>query len=234
MIFIYNLLMPELAPQCRMIIAKVTVKGIRPLIVHHFAAEVLNGRRKERSGTAGNDPDEWKRTVLETDRGQLYITAEYVFGCLREGARHTRRGKGSIQRDLVASLQVLDSHVLIDRFVPHDVSRLVNAFDKPVYLDVRSVVNPTTRKRNMRYRVATSPGWSAIFRIQWDRTIVSREEMEAVIRDGGAYSGFGDGRSIGFGRFELVTFDTREGGEHTPKKTTRRSLAANARSGVAP
>jgi hypothetical protein len=212
-----------------MIVAKVTVKGIRPLVVHHFVPEILDGRRKDRSGTAGNDPDEWKRTVLKTDRGQLYITPEYVFGCLREGARHTRRGKGSIQRDLVASLQVIDSRILIDRFVPRDLSGFVNAFDRPVYLDVRSVVNPTTRKRNIRYRVATSPGWSATFRIRWDRTIVSKEEMEAVIRDGGAYSGFGDGRSIGFGRFELIAFDAMEGGAHTPEKTTKRSLAKSAR-----
>jgi hypothetical protein len=39
---------------------------------------------------------------------QLYIKDSYVFGCLRDGARHTRRKRGTLQPYLVATLQVVE------------------------------------------------------------------------------------------------------------------------------
>jgi hypothetical protein len=68
------------------------------------------------------------------------------------------------------------------------------------------VRNPSTKARNVRYRIAAAPGWSLGFTIQWDRTIVSRSEIESVCTDAGALVGLGDGRSIGFGRFVVESF----------------------------
>jgi hypothetical protein len=79
--------------------------------------------------------------------------------------------------------------------------------DAPVYLDVRSVKNPATKARNVRYRVAASSGWEAEFTLMWDKTVVSRGEMESALRDAGRLVGLGDGRSIGAGRFEVVSFE---------------------------
>jgi CRISPR/Cas system endoribonuclease Cas6 (RAMP superfamily) len=50
-----------------------------------------------------------------------------------------------------------------------------------------------------RYRV--------LFERYWDKTIVDRTQMQAVLHDAGKLVGLGDGRSIGFGRFTLVSFD---------------------------
>ncbi len=79
-----------------------------------------------------------------------------------------------------------------------------------MYLDIRSVKNPATRARNVRYRVAASPGWKTRFTILWDMTIVGRNEMEAVVRDAGMFAGLGDGRQIGFGRFSVERFEVSE------------------------
>lgn len=192
------------------LIARVTIKGTRPLLWHHFGPDALPLEKQERTGVAGNDPEEWKRTVLITKDKQLYISGTYVFGSIRDGSKYTRKGKGSIQKMVVATLQVLTDRVLIDRYLPDNIAELVNAVDEPVYLDVRSVVNPNTRSRNVRYRVAASPGWKAGFEIMWDRTIVSRGEMQACVIDAGRFSGLGDGRSIGFGRFTVEKFDVAE------------------------
>jgi hypothetical protein len=48
--------------------------------------------------------------------------------------------------------------------------------------------------------------------LQWDKTIVSRGEMEAVCRDAGKLVGLGDGRSIGFGRFQVLDFTAADTG----------------------
>ncbi len=63
-----------------------------------------------------------------------------------------------------------------------------------------------TRGRNIRYRVAASPGWQCCFTLLFDKTIVSRTEMEAVVIDAGKLVGLADGRSLGFGRFALKQF----------------------------
>jgi hypothetical protein len=204
-----------------MLRATVSVEGTRPLLWHHFGADAIpTDKRKERTGVAGNDPEEWRKKVLVTRQGQLYILPTYVFATIRDGAKYTKRGRGSIQTAVAATLQVEDEIILVDRFFPgfpngHDFDAAaaeappVNTAS-PVYLDVRSVKNPATKARNVRYRVATPSGWRAHFTLLWDRTVVSRNEIEAVIRDAGQLVGLADGRSVGFGRFSLQGFEAEE------------------------
>lgn len=193
------------------LVAQVQIRGVRPILWHVFGPGSIPLEKQEKTGVPGNDPEEWKRTVLYTKEGQLYVPGSYVFGTLRDGSKFTKKGKGSIQTALISTLQVLDDRVLFDRFIPGFNGGLPESLptdlDEPVYLDVRSVVNPSTRGRNIRYRVAASPGWVARFCVQWDKTIVSRGEMEAVCIDAGKLCGLGSGRKIGLGRFSVDSFD---------------------------
>lgn len=191
-----------------MLMANVTIRGIRPLLWHHFGPDALPLGKKERTGVAGNDPEEWKRTVLVTSEGQLYLEPTYIFACIRDGAKYTKKGRGSIQPMVAATLQVLDDRILIDRFLPE--GELTTDSSQPIYIDVRTVRNPATRARNIRYRVAAAPGWTASFRILWDATVVSRDQMHAVLIDAGRLVGLGDGRTIGMGRFEIVSFEVHD------------------------
>lgn len=183
--------------------AKLTIEGTRPLLWNAFTPAAIPLEKKEKTGVAGNDPEEWRHTVLVTDDGQLYLEPTYAFGCLRDGAKYTRRGRSSLQPLVAATLQIETERLLIDRTLPAD---LPTDPTQPVYLDIRSVKNPSTRGRNVRYRVATTPGWLTSFNIAFDATIVSRQEMEAITIDAGRLVGLGDGRSIGFGRFRLLEF----------------------------
>ena len=188
--------------------ATVAIKGTRPLLWHAFGPDAIPLTKQEREGVAGNDPSEWKRTVLMTADRQLYLLPSYVFGMCRDAARHTKKGRGSIQPSVAATLQISDDVILFDRYVPDEP--IPTDPTQPVYMDVRSVKNPATKGRNVRYRVAARAGWETTFHLLWDRTIVSRGEMEAVVRDAGQLVGLGDGRSIGLGRFELVSFDVAD------------------------
>jgi len=169
--------------------------------------------RQEKTGVAGNDPEEWKKTVLKTKDNQLYLDPSYIFSTVRGGAKYVKKGRGSIQSDVSATLQVLENKILIDRYLPENVDKLTNAVDEPVYMDVRSVKNPSTKGRNVRYRVAASPGWTTEFTLMWDKTIVSQTQMEAAIRDAGTFCGVGDGRTIGMGRFEVESFKVQTNAE---------------------
>jgi len=185
--------------------AKITIRGTRPLLQHMFGPEALPLEKAERTGVAGNDPEEWKRTCMVTKDGQLYVPGTYIFGVLRDAAKHTRKGKGSIQALVAATLQIEDERILLDRFVPEGGPTTDPT--ESVYIHVSGVRNPTTKARNVRYRLATAPGWIAECTIRWDKTIVSREQMRAVLNDAGVLVGLGDGRSIGYGRFETERFE---------------------------
>ncbi len=187
--------------------ATVTIKGTRPLLWNAFTLDAIPLKKREKTGVAGNNPEEWKRTVLVTETGQLYLKPSYIFGCLRDGAKYTREGRSSLQTKLSASLQVLNQQVLVDRYLPEDWSKLTTDSAEAVYIDVRSVKNPTTRGRNIRYRLAASPNWRASFRISWDVTVINQGQMKAILYDSGQLCGLGDGRQIGFGRFEIVAFE---------------------------
>lgn len=58
--------------------------------------------------------------------------------------------------------------------------------------------------------MAVNTGWQTTFALIWDKTTVSRDEIHASIIDAGKFSGLGDGRSIGFGRFSVENFDIKE------------------------
>lgn len=189
--------------------AKVQIKGIRPLLLHTFSPDTISLERKARTGVAGNDPEEWKKSYNATKDGQLWVDNSYIFGTLRAAAIHTKSGRGSIQSKFSATLQVLDDKILFNRFMPKDLTSFLDTSSETgdnVYLDVRSVKNPATKGRNVRYRVAMSPGWETSFTLQWDNTIVAGAQVEQVLEDAGALIGLADGRSIGFGRFEVLSF----------------------------
>jgi hypothetical protein len=189
--------------------AKVQIKGVRPLLFHAFSIDTISLERKERTGVAGNDPEEWKRSVLKLPTGQLYLESTYMFGCLREAAKYTKSGKSSMQSKVSSTLQILDDKILLDRYLP-DEKEMTTDPTQAVYLDVRSVKNPSTRGRNVRYRVAVSPGWKLSCEFLFDCTVVDTKIMETVIRDAGALVGLADGRSIGYGRFEVTSIQFSE------------------------
>lgn len=196
--------------------ARVSLVGTRPLLQHAFGPESIALEKREREGVAGNDPSEWKRTCLVTPEGQLYVRGSYAFGCIRAGAKNTKKGRGSIQPLVVATLQIEEQIILIDRRLPEGGEPKHNDYAAPVYVDVCGVVNKATKGRNVRYRLACSPGWRCTFTIEFDKTMVSRDQMRAVLIDAGRFAGLGDGLSVGNGRFAVEKYEELTGAEEAP------------------
>jgi hypothetical protein len=197
------------ATMSNIVVATVLIEGTRPLLWHAFGPGALPLEKQEKTGVAGNDPEEWRKTVLALPDGQLFIKHTYIFGCMREAAKYTKRGRGSVMKYVAATLQVpMDIIPIKDRFLPDEPE---TDHSLPVYLDIQGVVNPSTRGRNVRYRIAASSGWQTEFTLLWDPVIISRGEMENIAIDAGRLVGLGDGRSIGYGRFEVLDFDIQNG-----------------------
>jgi hypothetical protein len=103
------------------ITAHIKIQGVRPLLWNAFTPEAIPLQKQEKTGVAGNDPEEWKKTVLITKDRQLYVEPTYIFGCLRDGAKHTKKGRGSIQSLVASTLQIVDDRIQVDRFLPEEV-----------------------------------------------------------------------------------------------------------------
>lgn len=193
-----------------MVQAKVKILGTRDLLLHKFGPEALPLEKQEKEGVAGHNPNEWKKTVLATRDGQLYIEPTYIFACIRDGARNIKKGaRGTLAKDTAATLQVADDRVLLDRWMPEgrDIAPPLDP-DEPVYLHVSGVRIGTAR--HVRYRVAAGKGWRTEFTIIWDNTIVSRDQMKSAIIDAGRLCGLADGRQIGFGRFVVEEMEIED------------------------
>jgi hypothetical protein len=186
---------------------EVKVKGKRQILFNAFRIEAISNLSKVKTGSKGNDPEEWKNTVLEK-KGQLYIPSSYWGSCLKEASKYTKAGRGSIQKAFISSSVILDEFSLIDRFLPEGWEKM-SSTDMPkdtsldVYLDIRGVMNPNSKGRNIRYRIGCAPGWRTQFSFSFDDKIVSSIQVKKVLEDAGRMVGIGDGRILGYGRFEI-------------------------------
>ena len=185
---------------------KIKIKGVKPLLWHAFTPSALSIETKPQSGKVGNNPSEWRDTVLVDPDNKLFIPAEYLFASLREGSKNVKVGRGTLKNKVISCLTVMDSIIYIkNRALPAEKDLGTNPLD-PVFLDIRGVVNPSTKGRNVRYRIAASAGWEASFSVQWDDRVISVEQMQQIAECSGLYAGIGDGRAIGMGRFEILEF----------------------------
>ena len=198
--------------------AKVAISGIKTLAIHHFGPDALPLEKQEKTGVAGHDPEEWKRTVLLTKKRELFLPPTYFFGSIKEGGRHVKKGRGSIMYDVAATLQIEDDAVKIcydgDPIVLSESPDVIDAYSIPTeelpvsYVERIGVKNPSTKARNIRYRVAVKPGWSMSLTIMFDPTIVARTQMGQALTAAGQLVGIADGRgSIGYGRYNVDQFE---------------------------
>lgn len=204
--------------------AKVEITGARSLFFHSAGPEMIPLQKQEVTGVAGNDPWTWAKTTPITADGQLYLDPTMVFATIRDGGRHIRSKRGSLMMPIVATLQVTDELILVDRFLPPEAAQFVRTKGKvgdplevltqdptaDVYLDIRKGKNPNTKSAMIIYRVACSPGWHASFSLMWDKTVVATSQMEAALRDAGNLEGLGSGRKIGKGRFIHTSFQVTD------------------------
>lgn len=99
---------------------------------------------------------------------------------------------------------------MLNRHLPKEPRLSTEALNEPVYVFMAVTRGATSRGKNIRYRVAAAPGWQSQFTLLWDKTVVSRQEMQAVAIDAGRLVGLANGRSIGYECFEITQFDVSE------------------------
>lgn len=179
--------------------------GKTAFLFNKFNIENVSNKSKVKSGSAGNDPEEWKLKCIAEGKN-LYLPGYYIFSCLSEGGNYVKEGRGSIKKKLMGCLLINTPKFYLNYELPKDIDEietedLSKDSSQKIYLDVRAVKNPMTKGKNVRYRLAMCPGWSTNVIAEWDDTIISKENMKQVIESAGKFVGVGDARLLGYGRF---------------------------------
>lgn len=191
-----------------MLKACVEIEGVKkPLLLHRFNMECLTEMKKVKSGSTGNDPEEWK-TGFHQRNGKIYVPGAYLFAALKNGSVNTKAGRGTIQKAWISATNILEEEIFTDRemwkgWEDSEQKDWPTESDAPVFIDIRMVANPNTKGRNIRYRVGLGIGWKMKFHIEIDDNILSMAQVRKVIEDTGKLQGIADGRTLGNGRFEM-------------------------------
>ena len=189
--------------------ATVEIEGTKTFLWHTFPLDALSTTKKK-EGTTGDNKIEWKDTVLMDENRRLYVYNSYLKSSIADGGKEIKQGRGNISKKVASTLDIEEYRLFFtDLSVPleDDLSR---DDSQAVYLDVRAVVNPMTKGRNLRYRIAAKAGWKLTFVLTWDDRILSKDQIRSCVENAGDLQGIGDGRSIGFGRFKLLRFETKK------------------------
>ena len=194
----------------------IEIEGTKPFVFHKFSIEAIQSLTKKKTGSAGNDPEEWKRSFFHQG-SQLCVPDSYILAVLRHASVHTKAGRGSIQKTWMSAVSIIDEKIMMNRHIFdnwEDISaesiKDYTDSSKPVYIDVRMVSNPNTKGKNVRYRVCCSPGWTMKFSILVNDDLVSISQTKKVVEDAGLLIGIADARTLGYGRFRLTSFASRK------------------------
>lgn len=127
-----------------------------------------------------------------------YIPGRMIRATIINGAKLLKLGT-AVERTLF----VKEAHAKLMYDGPRDRDKL---YQSGHYTDIRPVSAQGTRggSKTMRCRPMFDPPWSVEFTLSVDPTIISLENLRQCVDRAGAHHGFGDGRSEGNGRFEVV------------------------------
>lgn len=148
---------------------KVRLKGKSPLLMHRYPIEM------EGEAVHKLPPEEQAEIAAYRvpKTNELYIPGSAILRTFINGAAFTKRGRGTLMREIAGCLFVNPEYVLI----------LVN--NKPTknfVLDRRPVVNPSTKGRMIANRPIIDE-WEIEFEIEFEQNVLSEKEVRKVVED---------------------------------------------------
>lgn len=167
--------------------AKVTLKGITPLLMHRFPLVQVEALEKK------TPEDQAEIAAYRTPDGKLYVPGSAVQRALVGGATFSKgKGRASLQKTVGACVFVAPEYLLL---TPQTYA-----------VDSRPVVIPSTKGRVVRHRPRLDE-WTISFDLTYDPNMLTEAQMRQVLDDTGNMVGLLDFRPANkgpFGRFMVV------------------------------
>jgi hypothetical protein len=179
-----------------MVTIKVWIEGTTPLLVNRATEEALSGKTRSLGIGDAEDPrDIAERVVYRLPNGQCSVPGAYFTRMVREaGGSHKATGSRKSLKYLVpAALIVVDEQCGL-----YLRDRKTSITDYEV--DARSVVNPSTKGRIMRYRPRYNE-WATTFTLKLKEDLISEAMIRQLFTEGLERLGVGDYRPSSGGSF---------------------------------
>lgn len=190
----------------------VKVEGTAPLLMHNVRLanpldEYTKAIKLITSKSKKTDADYEEIFRLEHAGGMYYTSAigphlpsRMIRASVINGAKMLKLGT-AVERTML----VKETHAKLIYDGPRDRDKL---YESGHYTDIRPVSGQGARggSKTMRCRPIFDQ-WSVTFTLSVDSTIISLDNLRQCVERAGAYHGFGDGRSEGNGRFEIVEWN---------------------------
>jgi len=184
---------------------EIHIKSICAMLHHGSQAVGMDKPQTKKKGGQAlmGDAEEWKKTIYYNPEVGVYLPAMVFEGCLKNAAKQFK-----ITGRATATKYVESGFFCIDEYLSFlvDGKPIKTLDDERIHIDKRSVKNPSTRGRNMRYR-AKFDNWESKFKaIVTADDYIKHDLLEGIIEYAGNYIGVGDYRPR-FGRFKLVSLE---------------------------
>lgn len=175
---------------------EVEITGISPLLQHRYPLEDSENRVKAKN--KNQTEDDVEKALYRLADGTIYQPAiHFISSMKRAGAKYQIPGQGkATYRTLIGSGTVL----ITPEAIPHRQQKYE--------IDVRPVVNPSTKGRVVRKRPCFS-NWSLRFTLEYDDLELSAAMIKELLEYAGRRIGIGDFRPEKggpFGRFMVTAF----------------------------
>ena len=173
-------------------------------MLHHGSQSVgmqEKSMKKQGGDALTGNPDEWKQTIYFKEDFGVFLPSSCFEASVKNAAKQFKiSGKATATKFVDSGLFCVD--ICLPFFV--DGKPIKTLDDSRIIIDKRTVKNPSTKGRNVRYR-AKFDEWESTFRI-----VVTADDyltdklITDIITYAGLYVGVGDFRPK-FGRFQLVS-----------------------------
>jgi len=180
----------------------VNISSISPMLhhgVHSVGMDETTVKKKKGGNALLGDPEEWRKTIYYDEKIGVYLPAVCIEGSIIEAAKQFKSGRGTLTKYVRGGLFTTDDFLsfLVNK------KTIFNLDD--VEIDKRSVKNPSTKGRNMRYR-AIFRQWESCFDIEITADdYIDGPMLLEMLKYAGKFIGVGDFRPR-FGRFEVTAF----------------------------
>jgi len=190
-------------------IYEIKIKSLCAMLHHGSQAvgmEKTTGKKKGGEALLG-DSDEWKKTIYFKESIGVYLPAMVFEACVVNAAKQFK-----VTGRQTATKYVQGGLFCIDEFLPFFVDgKPIKTLDDPrIKIDVRTVKNPSTKGRNVRYR-AKFDEWESKFRFMVTTDDYLRTDLlKEIVSYAGNFVGVDDYRPR-FGRFDVVSLKEAKG-----------------------
>lgn len=186
-----------------MILIDITIQGTTPLIMNRFheAAQqaASSGTRLVSVGERGTPREQAELKLYTREDGTIVLPQPNLFRCVIDAGQFFKAGKSKVTTMTSSMIPACVDIGGLDYPITHD---------QPWQVDVRPVVNPSTKGRILCFRPRFDD-WKVSFSVEIDDALITVALIREIIDAAGKRIGLGDfrpARKGPFGKFVVTSW----------------------------